>query len=44
VFKIKEDIENKARRKKPQPKSCTFTGHNHDRINVAVNICVYFWI
>jgi len=35
VLKIKDDIENKARRKSAQPKCGTFTRHNHERINVA---------
>jgi len=31
----KDDITNKERRKKLQPKGGTFTGRNHERINVA---------
>jgi hypothetical protein len=34
-FKIKDDIENKERRKRPQSKYGTVTRHNHDHINVA---------
>jgi len=35
VVRIKEDIENEARRKSPQPKCGAFTRHNDERTNVA---------